>query len=84
MCQDANKKIHKKTTLSSDLKKNARDKGFEVSNNPGQGDCMFYALSEQVELTKGIKLSAAELRNKLVQYLKEHPQLVSTFLVVLL
>ena len=77
MCQDADKRKSKTTNFLSDLEKNAEDKGFTVSDNPGEGDCMFYALSEQLELVKRIKLSVAELRKELVQYLKEHPKLVS-------
>ena len=38
---------------------------------------MFYALSEQLNLVKRIKISHAELRQRIVQYLKENPTLVS-------
>lgn len=79
MCQDADATNSEKTSLLSNLTKNAKGKGFNVSDNPGKGDCMFYALSEQLEITKGTKLSAAELRKELVQYLKEHPKLVSKY-----
>ncbi len=60
-----------KSSSLSNLAKKAEDKGFKVSDNLGKGDCMFYALSEQLELVKTTKLSAAELRRELVQYLKE-------------
>ena len=66
-----------KTTLLRDLKKIASDKGYIISDNQGSGDCMFYALSEQLELVKGIKISHEELRRILVHYLKENPKLVS-------
>lgn len=77
MRQDADKRSGKTLNFYSDLEKNAYDKGFIVSDNPGQGDCMFYALSEQLKLVKGIKYSAAELRRELVQYLQQHPKLVN-------
>ena len=38
---------------------------------------MFYALSEQLEIVKGIKIQHAELRQSLVQYLRKNPKLVS-------
>ena len=66
-----------KTSLSVELEKIASDKGFIISNNEGTGNCMFYALSEQLNLVKRIKISHAELRQCIVQYLKENPTLVS-------
>ena len=38
---------------------------------------MFYALSEQLEVVKGIKIPHGELRQILVQYLRDNPELVS-------
>ena len=38
---------------------------------------MFYALSEQLEIVKGVKITHLELRHSLVQYLREYPKLVS-------
>ena len=38
---------------------------------------MCYALSEQLEIVKGIKIRHGELRQILVQYLKSNPKLVS-------
>ena len=64
-------------TLSVELEKNASDKGFIISDNEGSGNCMFYALSEQLNLVKGIQISHAELRQRIVQYLKDNPTLVS-------
>ena len=63
--------------LFSNLKKNAFDKGFRISDNPGQGNCMFYALSEQLKFVKRIQYSAAELRQELVQYLRQNPTQVN-------
>ena len=56
---------------------NTMEKGFVVSNNQGEGNCMFFALSEQLGLIKGIEISAGQLRKTVVQYLKENPALVS-------
>ena len=52
-------------------------KGFVVSNNQGKGNCMLFALSEQLGLRKGIEISHGQLRKTVVQYLKENPALVS-------
>ena len=65
------------TDLRDKLKKIASDKGFIVCDNEGSGNCLFHALSEQLHLVKGIKISHEDLRLQLVQYLKEHPALVS-------
>ena len=69
--------VASKTSLSVELEKIASDKGFIVSDNEGSGNCMFYALSEQLNLVKGIQISHAELRQRIVQYLKDNPTLVS-------
>ena len=69
--------VASKTNLSVELEKIASDKGFIISDNEGSGNCMFYALSEQLNLVKGIQISHAELRQRLVQYLKDNPTLVS-------
>ena len=66
-----------KTELSLNLKRISLDKGFVISDNQGEGNCMFLALSEQLELIKGIKISHKELRLADVQYLKENSKLVS-------
>ena len=66
-------KISSNTDLLSDFKK----KGYRISNNPGSGNCMFYALSEQLEIVQRVEIHHFELRHSLVQYLKEHPKLVS-------
>ena len=39
---------------------------------------MFHALSEQLETVKGIKIQHGQLRQSLVQYLRENPKLVSS------
>ena len=58
------------------FRKNITEKGFVVSNNRGEGHCMFFALSEQLGLIKGIEISHGQLRKTVVQYLKENPALV--------
>ena len=44
---------------------------------------MFIALSEQLGQAKGIKISHQELRQCVVQYLKENPKMVSILIVFL-
>ncbi|KAL9975261.1 hypothetical protein ACROYT_G012405 [Oculina patagonica] len=68
-------KFNKETDLSEDLKKIAADKGFIISDNPASGNCMFYALSEQLQSAKGIQISEQELRKKLVELLVKYPNL---------
>ena len=70
-------KIIGKTQLLEELKKIVSDKGFKISDNEGAGNCMFYALSEQLNLVKGIQISHEVLRQCIVHYLKENPTLVS-------
>ena len=69
-------KVNSNTDLSAELEKIASDKGFVISDNEGSGNCMFYALSEQLNLVKGIKISHGELRQSIVQYLRKNPRLV--------
>jgi len=70
-------KVNSNTDLSAELEKIASDKGFVISDNEGSGNCMFHALSEQLNLVKGIKISHGELRRSVVQYLRNNPKLVS-------
>ena len=77
MHKDAGQRSVKAFNFYSNLQKNAFDKGFRVSHNPGEGDCMFYALSEQLKFAKEIQHSAAELRQEIVKYLQQNPKLVS-------
>ena len=44
---------------------------------------MFFVLSEQLDLVKGIQMSHDELRRTIVQHLRENPRLVSTLLFLL-
>ena len=72
-----------KTELSLNLKRIALEKGFVISDNQGDGNCMFFALSEQLDHIKGIKITHEELRRTVVQYLKDNPRLVSVFFITL-
>ena len=65
------------TDVSRRLDEIASDKGFTVSDNDGSGNCMFYSLSEQLDLVKGIQISHNALRQHIVQYLEKNPTLVS-------
>lgn len=71
-----------KTEFSENLKRMALENGLVISDNQGKGNCMFFALSEQLDLVKGIKLSHTQLRGTIVQYLKDNPTLVSLFVLV--
>ena len=66
-----------------DIAKKASNKGFKVSDNAGSGNCLFHALSEQLELVKRMRVPYQELRNTLVQSLREHPNLVSVKVVLM-
>jgi len=70
-------KVNINTDLLTELEKIASEKGFVISDNEGSGNCMFYALSEQLNLVKGIKISHGELRQSVVEYLRRNPKLVS-------
>ena len=76
-------KVSSNTDLLAELEKIALDKGFMISDNEGSGNCMFYALSEQLNLVKGIKISHGELRQSIVQYLRKNPKLVSLLFFVI-
>ena len=68
--------VHNKTILPSNLRTVAAKKGFLVCDNQASGNCLFYALSEQLQSVKGIQISHKELRNTLVQFLRENANLV--------
>ena len=70
-------KVSSNTDLGAELEKIVSDKGFVISDNEGSGNCMFHALSEQLNLVNGIKISHGELRQSIVQYLRKNPKLVS-------
>ena len=66
-----------KSELSRNLKRTAQEKGFVISDNQGEGNCMFFALSEQLDVVKGMRISHEEIRQTVVHYLMDHPTLVS-------
>ncbi|XP_022806302.1 G-protein coupled receptor GRL101-like, partial [Stylophora pistillata] len=68
-------KVNDKTDLKTELKKISSDKGFRIVDNEGSGNCMFYALSDQLEFATRIKIKHEELRKILVQYLRKNPKL---------
>ena len=51
-----------KDALSENLERISSDKGFMISDNEGSGNCMFHALSEQLHLVKGTKISHTKLK----------------------
>ena len=76
------RKVKNRIDLLLGLRNIASDRGFRISDNPGLGNCMFDALSEQLEIVQGIKIPHGELRQSLVQYLKGNRKLVSCCLYV--
>lgn len=66
-----------RSDLSKDLEIAALGKGYKMFPNQGQGNCLFHALSDQLEIVKGIKIEQSQLRRNLVQYLRDNPALVS-------
>ena len=65
------------TELSLNLKRTAQEKGFVISDNQEEGNCMFSALSEQLDVVKATRMSHEEIRQTVVRYLMDHPTLVS-------
>ena len=70
------------TELSLNLKRIAQQKGFVISCNQGEGNCMFFALSEQLDVAKGMRISHEEIRQTVVCFLRDSPTLVSKILAV--
>ena len=56
-----------KSELSRNLKRTAQENGFVISNNQGEGNCMFFALSEQLDVVKGMRISSCSERAKNMQ-----------------
>ena len=59
-------------SLFSRLNSLASERGFSVTNVPGDGSCLFHSVRMQLE-TLGIHLQARAMREQLAQYLQEHP-----------
>ena len=70
------------TKLSLNLKRLAQEKGFVISCNQGEGNCLFFALSEQLDVSKGMRISHEEIRQTVVCFLRDSPTLVSKILAV--
>lgn len=70
-------RVFSKDTLLASLEMIVSNKGFVISDNEGSGNCMFYALCEQLHLVKGITISPEKLRHSIVQYLRKNPKRVS-------
>ncbi|PFX11991.1 uncharacterized protein LOC111318964 [Stylophora pistillata] len=68
-------KVNDKTNLNIDFTKRASDRGYRIVDNKGKGNCMFYALSDQLETVLRSKIEHDELRKALVQYLRVNPTL---------
>ena len=69
-----------KTEPAEELRRIVSDKGFIISDssvNSASGNCMFDALSKQLQIVKGICISHSELRKNLVEFLENFPTLVS-------
>ena len=74
---ESNAGTAQKNDLSTDLQKTAADRGFVICDNEASGNCMFYALSQQLQNVKGVNISHRELRKDLAQFLETYPNLVS-------
>ena len=72
------------TELSLNLKRTAQEKGLVISDNQVEGNCMFFALSEQLGVVKGMRMSHEEIRQTVVGFLRDNPTLVSKILPVTL
>ena len=73
-------KVNENTSLaklSARLKQTAADEGFTTVDNDGVGNCMFYALADQLQHVKGLELSHLKVRQSIVQFLRNNPQWVS-------
>ncbi|PFX15322.1 putative ubiquitin thioesterase [Stylophora pistillata] len=57
-----------------ELEKAVSEWGFRISENAGSGNCLFFALSEQLNVVKGENIQHDELRKNLVRYLRENPK----------
>ncbi|XP_022809943.1 uncharacterized protein LOC111346958 [Stylophora pistillata] len=67
--------VKRRTDLSLGLRNIASDKGFRIFDNQESGNCMFYALSEQLDIVEKIYIPPCRLRLTLVQYLRRNPEL---------
>ena len=77
MILESIKKSNTDNARMKQLLQNAQQYGLELhSDNRGDGNCMFMALSHQL-LTHGIDIEHTDIRLQLVDYLRSHPVLRS-------
>ena len=53
------------------LEERASEMGFTIVDKDQTGNCMFYSLSDQLELVEKRNISPKKLRHSLVDYLRE-------------
>ena len=73
--------VEKSTTLDKLMKRleeRASKKGLIIVDKDRSGNCMLYSLSDQLELVKNLTISPEELRQSIVQYLRDNPNWVSS------
>ena len=63
-------------SLEAILNKKAGEKHLKIVPVPGDGNCMFHAISHQLNHILGLTVSHEELRRMIVDYLRNHPQTV--------
>ena len=68
--------------LLTRLKQAASDEGFTIVDNEGSGNCMFHALADQLKLMKGLDHSHLQVRQSIVEFLKNNPEWVSNKYVI--
>ena len=79
--QKATAKSDDKISSMKQLCHLADNRGFQVVDVPGDGNCALHAVVHQM-LTQGIPLDAKSLRQQAVSFLRQHPQLLDeNFLV---
>lgn len=76
MSHDTDQAKKEKHDLSAGLSEKAATQGLKIVENDRNGNCMFSALCRQLEIKKGLTYSHVDLRTELVQYLRDHPDLV--------
>lgn len=61
------------------LQSNMRSLGLKFCNRriPGDGNCLFHALSDQLKQHQMLRIRHLQLRKRIVDYMSEHPYIVS-------
>ena len=71
----------KSTTLDELMERlgeRASKKGLIVVDQDTSGNCLPYSLSDQLKLVKNLTISPGDLRQSIVQHLRENPNWVSS------